>query len=299
MIDSLQEILGRFELRNAEPITAPEARRFGMDMVQQLVSLGLLREVTPASSVRNDECEHACDMVPEIITHAKTGERFGIHRCMHEDCGIVQIPSDELRRWDLYLTGVAAAVADAASAGGNVVVDVPDRIVEVGRVVVDDNWRDVFVARGLAWDDAPARLDEARRLKVSGAPLVLALRDLPTSKIWYDCNPAIALLSDIASLVDGRLRVDFTGIIDRPTQSHASLIESKWITVTAAAEQLLEDVSGINLTKARARVSKAASEGRFHTNGKKGTARRIDQDSFSTWRLEQRAKDLAAYDSNL
>ena len=299
MIDPLHDLLGRFELRHAEPITTPEARRIGMDLVQRLGSLGLLREVTPASRIRNEDCEHACDMEPEIITHARTGERFGIHRCVREQCGLVRIQLDDLRRWDLDLLGVATALASAANAGGQVAMDVQDRMVEVGRVVVGGTWRDVFVARGLAWDDAPSELSQALRLKASGAPLVLALGDLPVSKVWSDCHPAVALFSDIVSLADGELRIDFTSVIDRPTKPHAGAIESKWITVTEAGELLQTDVSGITLKQAKARVSKAASAGKFTTNGKKGPDRLIERGSFTIWRMEHREKDLAAYDSNL
>lgn len=299
MTEPLREILGRFELLHAGPITAPEARRLSMDLIQILSSLGLIRRVTPATSIRNEGCEHDCDMEPEIITHAKTGERFGIHRCMRKECGLVRIPLDDLRRWDLDLPGVATALANAANTGGQVVVDVPDRMIEVGRVVVGGTWRDIFVARGLAWDDAPSVLREARRLKASGAPLVLALRDLPASKVWTDCDPAVALLSDIASVAEGELRLDFTGVIDRPTRPHASAIASKWITVTEAAELLIADISGITKKQAQGRVSKAATNGKFLTNGKTYADRRIDRDSFSRWRIEQREKDLAACDSNL
>jgi len=77
------------------------------------------------------------------------------------------------------------------------------------------------------------------------------------------------------------------------------MIESKpaeWLRVTDAGRLLLSDISGITLSRAKALVSKAANEGKIRTNSKTGHARRIDPDSFSTWRLEQRAKDLAAYD---
>lgn len=70
----------------------------------------------------------------------------------------------------------------------------------------------------------------------------------------------------------------------------------KWITVTEAATSLLEEVSGISLKKARARVSRAAGKHRFRTNGKRGLKRRIDLDSFNTWRLEQRDMQLDEYD---
>lgn len=69
-----------------------------------------------------------------------------------------------------------------------------------------------------------------------------------------------------------------------------------WLTVTDAGQFLLDVGSGINLKKARARISKAADAGKFRTNGKKGRYRRIEQDSFNTWRFEQRDRDMAGVD---
>lgn len=296
MTESLRDLLGRFDLEHAAPITAAEARRWGREFVERVIALGVLREATPAARLRNETCEHGCDMEPEIITHATTGERFGVHRCLREECGLVRIPLDDLRRWEFNLSGAAEAIASAISAGGQVTVDVPGRLVEVGRIVSGDTWRDVFLARGLAWSDAATALADARRPKASRAPLVLALAELPRADVWSDCHPAVTLLSDVASFEDAELAMDLSGVIGRQTRPHASAIESKWITVTEAARLLLDDVSGIELPKAKARVSKAASGEKFTTNGKQGQARRIDRESFSVWRLEQRERDLAAFD---
>lgn len=296
MTDALRRLLRRAELQYAAPVTAQEARRWGPGAVERFVELGLLRPTTPATTIRHEGCDHGCTVEPEIITHAVTGERFGVHPCMQDECGLVRIPLDELRRWEFDVLGIARAVARAIDAGGQVTEDVPGRLVEVGRVAAGETWRDLFLARGLAWDEATTPLADARRLKASAAPLVLALATLPAQPVWPDCKPALALLADIATLDDGGLKVDLERVIERPTRPHADAAVNKWITVTEAAQMLLTDVSGITLAQAKARVSKAANAGKFTTNGKQQQDRRIDRDSFSTWRLEQREKDLAAYD---
>ncbi len=66
--------------------------------------------------------------------------------------------------------------------------------------------------------------------------------------------------------------------------------------MTQAAVLLRDVVSGVTQEKAKARVSRAAGEGKFRTNGKTDGARRIDRDSFKTWWFEQREKDLATSD---
>jgi len=295
MDESLRDILGRFELEHAGPVTAQEAGRWGGEFVERLSSLGVLRETTPAARLRNEACEHGCDMEPEIVTHEKTGERFGIHGCMREECGLVRIPLDDLRRWEFELLGLAATVARAIDAGGQIVEDVPGRLVEVGRLVAGDAWRDVFIARGLAWRDTSSELADARRLKASGAPLVLALGQLPAGPVWADCKPSLALLADIVSLEDSGLKVDLTGVIERPTKHYRDVLGSEWLTVTQAAERFIAEnvIDDLGLSRAKPLISTAATRGQLASNGEKGRARRIESGSLAAWMLKQRQKNLA------
>ncbi|MBI5724744.1 MAG: response regulator [Planctomycetes bacterium] len=71
-----------------------------------------------------------------------------------------------------------------------------------------------------------------------------------------------------------------------------------WLTVSGGAELLMDVMSDIDEKKARARVSKAAEAGKFKTNGQKGSQRRIDRDSFNTWRFQQRDLDLKKENEN-
>lgn len=66
---------------------------------------------------------------------------------------------------------------------------------------------------------------------------------------------------------------------------------SKWLTVTQAAELLMHDVPGLNLAKARSRISTAASREEFRFAGA-SKDRRIEPDTFASWRLEHRDRDL-------
>ena len=81
-------------------------------------------------------------------------------------------------------------------------------------------------------------------------------------------------------------------VSDRPTRRADE--RSEWLTVTEAAKLLQDVVSDLTLKKARARVSGAANRKQFKTNDEKGSVRRIDQDSFSSWLLKQREKHLAS-----
>ena len=83
-----------------------------------------------------------------------------------------------------------------------------------------------------------------------------------------------------------------------PVAADDGVAGAKWLTVTAAAKRLMDVVSGLTLEKARARVSAAAGRDEFQTNGKERTDRRIDRDTFSTWLLKQRERDLAEADAD-
>lgn len=74
--------------------------------------------------------------------------------------------------------------------------------------------------------------------------------------------------------------------------------EAMWLTVTEAAKKYLRDVDGLNLNKAKGRVSIAATRGEFETNGKKGQARRIEPNSFAAWQLDERNRNLDAEDED-
>jgi len=68
-----------------------------------------------------------------------------------------------------------------------------------------------------------------------------------------------------------------------------------WLTVTEAAKQHLEDVDGITLAVAQAKVSRACREGKIVSTSE-GTLRRIDPVSFAAWRLGERERNLRKCD---
>jgi len=67
------------------------------------------------------------------------------------------------------------------------------------------------------------------------------------------------------------------------------------LKVSKAAKQLM-DVTALSFESAKAEVSTAATAGKFKTNGKKGSSRRIDRHSFSSWLLRRQQKYLDSQD---
>ena len=69
----------------------------------------------------------------------------------------------------------------------------------------------------------------------------------------------------------------------------------EWLTVTEAAKAHLDDVDGLTLPIAKARISRACDSGQIVHVGR-GTKRRIEPTSFAAWRLKEREKNLNRLD---
>lgn len=285
-------MLKRAETPGSPAFLFDEVRRWPDGLLASLVEVGMLCELQPTDTVACEGC--AGNHLLNVDVCHYPGRTVGMAKC--PECGRVEVPLDRLRLWAFDLAGAARALACAIGASGEAAEDVPGRLIDVGRVVAAGTWRDLFLARGLAWDDVATALSDARRLKASGAPLVLALAELPRPPVWADCKPALALLSDAASFDNG-LRVDLDAVLGRPTKPHPDAVGSEWLTVTEAANRLVEEdvVDGLKLARAKVDVSNAATRGHLASNGKKGKDRRIDLGSLAKWILELRWKNTEEY----
>lgn len=256
--------------------------------------LGVIEAAGLADEIVYGGCDHECS-VPNVgfEKHPDAPDRLiCVHRCLN-GCGRVVLEPRDFEQWRFSLRGLAKALRAAIGASGMVVEDAPGRVVLIGTASVGGWVSEIFLGYGLGRADAAAVVAAAGRLAASEHPVVLSVGVKP-GEIWsMGKRPQAAVLAEHAHLGPNGIALDLACAF--PTSAVVEIKGDAWITVTAAAKLLLDDISGIDLDKAKARVSKAANEGKFRTNGKKGAARRIGRDSFSTWRLEQREKDLAAY----
>ena len=106
----------------------------------------------------------------------------------------------------------------------------------------------------------------------------------------HDAQDWIARLRALAAHYARACRLLSRLVSDVDAEAAALRVGADGLTVTEAAQLLVNDLVCENLKTARARVSKAASTDEFHTNGKKGPDRRIGRISFDAWRLKQRDK---------
>jgi hypothetical protein len=293
--DDFGRLLARVEHLRDGVLSPQDARVWPREWLGSLEALGIVESAGFADEIVLDGGDHEC-VVPNLgfEKHPDDPDRLiCVHRCMN-GCGRVILEPHDFEQWRFSLTGLAQALRVAVGGSGMVVEDAPGRVVLIGTASVGGCVSEIFLGYGLGRADAAAVVAATGRLAASEHPVVLSVGVKP-GEIWsMGKRPQTAVLAEHARLGPNGIVLDLARAF--PTSALVEIKGDAWITVTAAAKLLLDDISGIDLDKAKARVSKAANEGRFRTNGKKGAARRIDRDSFSTWRLEQREKDLSAYD---
>ncbi len=276
-------------------LSPQDARAWPREWLASLEALGIVEAAGFADEIVLDGGDHEC-FAPNLgfEKHPDDPDRLiCVHRCMN-GCGRVILEPRDFEQWRFSLLGLAEAVRCAIGASGKVVEDAPGRIVLIGTASVADQVGEVFLGFGLGRPDAAGVAASATRLVASDDPALLSVGVKP-GDIWsVGKRPMTAVLAEHARLGTEGLDLDLAKVF--PASGLVEVKPDAWITVTAAAKLLLADVSGIDLNKAKARVSKAAGEERFRTNGKDGRNRRIDRDSFSTWRLEQRERDNDAWE---
>lgn len=263
-------------------------------LFEAFTELGVLVELSAADVVMCDSCANG-QLLEVDVCEYPTGA-IGIAKC--PECGRVQLPLERLRQWRFDLGGLASAVHSAVGGAGQAEEVMAERFWSIGTIAGDAEPRDVFVARGLGGQEAGEIVRQATALRRAPAPLVLTCATAPDPAIWNGFRPAVEMLTSIATIVDGQLVVDLSLACDRLTVPHPDAKPEDWLNVTQSAEKLMGVIDGITIKKARARVSRAATDEKFVTNGVKGDERRIHIHSFSTWLMEQREKELARVDSS-
>ncbi len=293
----LRSILGRADDCDGAVFGYVDLRRWGRQAIEQLVRLGLLREIERAQVVECDGCMQGCFVTPEIEIDPRTGKLRGYYLCRDEFYGGPQIfDEDHFRQWSLCFEGLANLVAGSLGFE-DVQAVVPRRLCLLGTLPTGGGPLDVFLASGLRAKDSGPAVVQAPRLRASPAPAVVALHNLPEPSFWRGIRPAATLALSEHILWDAQTcRLDLGSLENVLNSLRPPVPEEQWLTVTQCAQLLTKDLLGISLDQARAKVSWAAGAGKFVTNGQKGRARRIERVSFDAWRLEQRDRSLDAHD---
>jgi len=290
--DPVRHLLSRLDRERSPVVTTAELKRWSAGAASFMMSAGILREIALAESITYDGCGEGCVITPDLVENPETGQTVGVHYCRRDGCGRITIDAAELRQWEPHFEALAAILAQELKLGASASLVVPDRIHLLGSLPTGGGPLDIFLGRGLTWDDAPSVIERADRLTASSRPVIIVMKDSPGRALWQRVRPELISLAEYASWNEAKSRVEFGSLSTALQSLRPEVPEAQWLTVSECATLLLKDVSGIDMKKAMSRVSFAGTEGKFRTNEKKGPARRIERVSFDAWRLEQRERDL-------
>lgn len=299
MADDFGKLLVRAEHLRGGVFTRQDARVWTREQVDRFEALGVIESDGHAQEILYDGCDHDCTVVNSgFQKHPDDASRsVCVHRCLN-GCGRVVLEAHDFEQWRFSLLGLAKAARSAIGASGEVIEDVPGRVVLVGTASVAGRVGEVFLGYGLARSDAAGVVASATRLVAAEYPVVLSVGVKP-GNIWSTGKrPTTAVLAEHASLGSEGLLLDLAAVF--PASGMIEVKPDEWLTVTDAAKLLMKDLPWLTLEKAKSRVSRAGGkDSKFTTNGVKGGKRRIEPKSFDSWRLKQRDKGLEKEDANL
>ena len=299
MANDLRRLLARAEHLRDGVFTPEDAQSWLREQLAKFETLGVIEACGLAGEIIYDGCDHECTIVNSgFQQHPDDPTRvICVHRCLN-GCGRVLLDPQDFEQWRFSLLGLAGVVRNALGASGQVIEDIPGRVVLAGTISNTMRCVDVFVASGMTRDDAAAVLLGSDRLQVAQEPFVFTLATIPDPSIWPGgMRPAVAVLAEHARLGPTGLKIDLEPLLALESIPHHRASTPRWLTNKDAATRLKEVVSKVTFEKAKSRVSVAASRQAFRTNGQTGDGHRIETASFMDWLWRQRAADLAKDDN--
>jgi hypothetical protein len=186
-------------MRLPEPVlAADDINRLPVEFREAFAAIGMLQESTAATRIAC-ECREHCCTVQSLSAPDKTPKFF--IRC--PDCGLVEIDSERLKQFSVSPAPVAAALAQSLASTSEQVID--GRLWRVGRRVLANRKRDVWLALGLDWDDGSHVFGKIAR---NPTPLVLVLGCVPKRMR----KQSVVMLPSFANWHGGAIEVDWDAI---------------------------------------------------------------------------------------
>ena len=259
MTDPLRHLLSRLDHEVSPVVTFADLKRWQAGVAKAMIHAGLLREIEPATSIVYEGCDERCLITPELIENPDTGRVVGVHYCKRDGCGRITVDPDELRQWEPSFEAVASTVARVVDLSGAVAPVLPGRIYLLGTLPTGGGPLDVFLARGLAWDDGRTAIENSDRLRSSSNPVVLGPACVPRAESWDGVRPTLLSLKEHASWNARRASLDLGGLPDALRSVRPRVPDERWLTVTECARLVANDLPSLTLGQAKARVSRAAA----------------------------------------
>jgi hypothetical protein len=203
--DSLHALWTRIDARH--PVfTGDDMKEWPESCLERLVGVGLLREAANARHVDCDACATGHREGVQLI-ESPPGSGFRAYIVCPEN-GRVHVPPYRLRQWEIDLSSLARALADALPAAAGVEELVPDRVWLVGKTTLGGQATEAFLVRGATWRDFQVVLAGARRFQETTERVVLVADIVPGDEVWGGDVPAVFALRGLARLQGSSLVVD-------------------------------------------------------------------------------------------
>lgn len=206
--DPLREVLLRAECD--EPVFSfDEVQRWLPADLERLTRLGLLREGEPACAVACDACGawHIEEVFWQPSVREPSGQRAYI-RCPVE--GLVHVPAERLRQWDVDTGALARQLAVAMELSGTLDCIIAGGLWKLGRRRLAGRFRDLFFAVTRRGADIAA----ATRQLSAPAGVLLTLGDKPQRNGWQLPDFTVFDVKDVTTLGERGLNVDLDYIED-------------------------------------------------------------------------------------
>gem|GEM_PF-2354527 len=248
MRDPLDDLIDRVELPHGPIFRTDEAARWPAGTLNRFLESGLLRETSRAKSIWYDGCDDGCLVEPELREDRRTGKMVAAFVCRQEGCGgLITLDPACLRRWEVDVTALGKHIAEVVGTKGRPVEDAPGRIWLLGTARLDSRAFEVFLARGLGWNDGPTILQQAARLRGSPMPLIFSTARSVAADFGDGSTCTVVRLAEVATLCDGRIEIDHAALAERvaaslprlaaaPTTDQLLLVEAELDILEALAQ---------------------------------------------------------------
>ncbi|MDQ7829060.1 MAG: hypothetical protein QN119_13735 [Armatimonadota bacterium] len=168
--------------------------------------MGIIRRGDNTTTVICDAC-HEGHVEEVVLVESPPGSPIRAHiHC--PEAGRVTVPLERLKQWVVDFDGLAGATAKGLDLAGLVEEVAPGRLWSLGKTTIGGRSRDVFLARGSTWIDAPGVFGACERLNASRGALVLVPGEIPPQDAWTGDPPDVVPLKLVARLEDARLTFD-------------------------------------------------------------------------------------------
>ncbi|HUT56806.1 MAG TPA: hypothetical protein VNA25_02900 [Phycisphaerae bacterium] len=175
-------------------------------LVGRFIDAGIVRQVENATFAVCDACS---DRHVEDVTFVENPRGSPVRAYIHcPQYGPVRVPLERLKQWAVDFSGFAGTIARALELAGDTEEIVPGRIWFLGKATIAAQSRELFLARGLTWEDARDVIGKSTRLNAARSAIVFAAGDVPPEEIWNGDAPPVVALKTVASFEQAGLSVD-------------------------------------------------------------------------------------------